>query len=410
MVVLIKNEFIKLFKRAKTLVVFLGFLALLGFMVFASYKNEKFVLESEKPENRILSMQESLKYLEEDKERLKKDLKDKPEELELNLKRIDEDIKANKGSIEELKKEIKEKDKKIDWRVKLKADLKNTEANYNLQKKENNPDSEYLRMEIAKAKYLLENDIEPVGEYVLNGFNFLVGVLSNIGLSFLALGVVVFAADMVSGEYTPPTLKFLLIQPVARGKVLLAKYISLVVSAITLITSGELLFFIGISIFRGSGNFNYPVIQGMKFMYDKARVNPDGTFNIINVPNSASLMPMWKFVLIAILIQALYIMVACTLAFLISTIVKSSMISMAISVISIIMLQILNAIMGQSRGISKLLFITYGDPISLLEGNIARSMRNLSINLKSGIIVMLSWIIICYAISYFNFKKKDILI
>lgn len=408
--ILIKNEFIKLFRRTKTIVVFLGFMLLLGFMLFAGLKGEKYVIESEKPENKIASTQESIRYLEEDKERVKKELKDKPEEMKNSLKDIDENIKSNKESIEMLKKEIKEGKKNIDWRVKLKSELKEQETHYNTQKINKNGDSEFLRMEIAKSKYLLENDIKPVEEYRVNGFNFLVNILKNLGMSFLALGVIVFAADMVSGEYTPPTLKFLLIQPVARGKVLLAKFIAIVTSAITLITGGELLFFIGISLFRGTGGFNYPVIQGMKYMFDKSKLNPDGTFSIISVGNSGSIMPMWKFVLIAFLIQALYIIVACAIAFMISTIVKSSMISMALSVISIIVLQILNAMLGSYKVVSKIVFITYSDPISLIKGDIALNMQNPGINLQLGIIVMVTWIIICYLIAHFNFKKKDILL
>ncbi|MFX0548339.1 ABC transporter permease [Hathewaya histolytica] len=407
---LIKNELIKLFKRKKTLVVFIGFLLLLSVATFLQYNTEKSILESNKPENILASHKKTLKHLEEEKKSVSSKLKDKPDELTLRIKGIDEEILSVEKNIADVQEVIKSGNKEPDWKAKLQDDIKLGEAQYELNKKGKGKDLEYIRLKIEESKYLLKNNIKPVEDYKVNGFNFLRFIISSLGMSFLTMGVIVFSADIVSGEYTPATLKFLLIQPVSRVKVLLSKFISLVASAVTLIIGGELIFFLGISIWRGMGNANYPIIQGFKYAFDTTRLNEFGKYDLVPISNSGGIMPIWKFLAFALLIQILYIISCCTLAFLISTIVKSSMMSMTLSVVTIIMFQFLSVVMGKFQGFNRFIVTMYSNPISLLEGNLAFQIGDPSINTKDAVIIMLVWIIICYIISHINFKKKDILI
>ncbi|CAM2757143.1 ABC transporter permease subunit [Hathewaya histolytica] len=407
---LIKNELIKLFKRKKTLVVFIGFLLLLSVATFLQYNTEKSILESNKPENILASHNKTLKHLEEEKKSVSSELKDKPDELTLRIKGIDEEILSVEKNIAEVQEVIKSGNKEPDWKVKLQDDIKLGEAQYELNKKGKVKDLEFIRLKIEESKYLLKNNIKPVEDYKVNGFNFLRFIISSLGMSFLTMGIIVFSADIVSGEYTPATLKFLLIQPISRVKVLLSKFISLVASAVTLIIGGELIFFLGISIWRGMGNANYPIIQGVKYAFDTTRLNEFGKYNLVPMTNSGSIMPVWKFLALALLIQIVYIITCCTLAFLISTIVKSSMMSMTLSIVTVIMFQFLSVVMGKFQGFNRFIVTMYSNPISLLEGNLAFQIGDPSISTKNAVIIMLVWIIICYIISHINFKKKDILI
>ena len=58
-------------------------------------------------------------------------------------------------------------------------------------------------------------------------------------------------SDIVSGECTPPTLKFHLVQPISRGKVILSKFIAVVITVVTMIGGLEALVVAGLSAFTG---------------------------------------------------------------------------------------------------------------------------------------------------------------
>ena len=58
-------------------------------------------------------------------------------------------------------------------------------------------------------------------------YNYMTSLMQFLGMALLLCeGIAVLMSDIVSGECTPATLKFLLVQPVTGGKVLLSKFIS----------------------------------------------------------------------------------------------------------------------------------------------------------------------------------------
>src|SRR5699024_6194975 len=74
-----------------------------------------------------------------------------------------------------------------------------------------------MKVELEELKYLREHNIETEEDFDFNGFSFINDLVEQLGHVFLAIGIAVFAADIVSGEWTPPTMKLLLTQPVSRG-------------------------------------------------------------------------------------------------------------------------------------------------------------------------------------------------
>lgn len=225
----------------------------------------------------------------------------------------------------------------------------------------------------------------------------------------LGIGLAIFMSDIVSGECTPATLKFLLIQPVSRGKVLLSKFISIVLASLAMILSLEGIAFLVIGLLKGFGNSNYPMNYGTKYIFDLGNIQ-NGANPLIEVANSASMISLSNFTLKAILLQCLFIVACCTFIFMISTLVKSSMISMAICTGTLIGCSILNEALPQFRKVSFLLFSSYGDSASLLDGSISVFFNKPNVTMQFGVIVMISWIVICYLISHLVFSKKDILI
>ncbi len=81
--------------------------------------------------------------------------------------------------------------------------------------------------EIEKNNYYLDNDIQPVGydawQFVLD---------NSMLLSIVSLLTIIVAAGIVANEFRWGTIKLLLIRPISRSKILLSKYISVLLFAL----------------------------------------------------------------------------------------------------------------------------------------------------------------------------------
>lgn len=395
---LIGNEIKKLMNRKKTLIITIGFALLVAFIGFGTYKDIQHRIERNKPETQIQNEMRQIKYLEEDKNNSHASEEDK--------KSYDEQIKEARNRIEEIKKE--QKLGKPDWKVTLKTDIKNAEEelkNPDLQER----DKEYIKKDMAFNQYLLQNNIKPDDRLDVKATNFLISLFEILGMAFLAIGVTVFSSDMVSGEYTPPTMKFLITQPVSRGKVLFSKFVALILSSTVIIMLIELLAFIIMGVIFKFGDMNYPIRVGTRYMYNLTAHVEAGQSALKMIASSTYIIPMWKYIINMFLLQGLFIITSASFAFLFSTIVKSSMVSMAVSIVSIISFNIFTQ-MPYINKIGRYLFVNYGAPNMLLDGDVALRFKNPIVTTKFGVIVLLVWAIISYVIAHVVFTKKDILI
>ncbi len=407
MLVLISNELQKLFKRRKTWVVFIGFLLFMGAVAFGLYKESENMKKFNTPEYRLQNLKETKESMIKDREEAKKDEEKNPENKKY-VEHIDENIKNIDIEINGLEELIKS-GKKEDWRRNLDVQIKNSEE---MIKDSSMPDKykERQKLELKQLKYLKEHDIKPMASYEFNSSNFIKVLFQVLGSLFLALGVIVFSSDIVSGECTPPTLKFLLIQPVSRGKVLLSKFISIVLASTALIVFSELLYFVIIGAFKGFGNLNYPIFIGTRYQFDMTQIAKDGVRPMIEVVNSTMMIPMWKYIIYMFLMQILFIISCVAFSFLISSIFKSSMISMSVSIVSLVAITALSNIVGFIKRISQFFFTTYGSVGDLFEGSIAISLQNPKVTISFAVVILIATSIICYVISHIVFNKKDILI
>lgn len=399
MVTLIRNEIIKLMQRRKTLVVTGLFILFVGFIAFASYKTSESMKEWNKPERRIQSEQENIAHL----NQMKNDVNISEEEK----LRLNEEIKQANLRIEEIKKE--QSSGKKDWRVTLKKDIKQIEEKIN-NAHIDNEEKERLKIDLMTKKYLLDKDIEPeYNSYDVTATKFIRDLFNILGVIFLAVGITIFSSDMVSGEYTPPTMKFLLTQPVSRGKILLSKFIALILSSSIIIVLIEIIAFLVVGLIFSFGNMDYPVAVGSRFVYDNAIANDMGQKVLKMVSGSTIIIPMWKYLIEMFLFQILFIIASAAFAFLLSTIVGSSMVSMAINIVLIIAFTMFQSIPYVSKYVHYI-FSTFGDPSMVLSGRIATQFNNPNITLGFVIGVLVIWTIVSYVISHVVFTKKDILI
>ncbi|MDF2880563.1 MAG: putative transporter, permease protein [Clostridiaceae bacterium] len=408
MIILIKNEIIKLFSRKKTYIVFAAFIFLTAAICYGSFKMDENRKKYNSPEFRVKNLQESLNYMKRDKENIPEAIKKDSKALEEYNNNIDANIERTENEIKNLKDTIASGNKEIDWKKQLKDDITSKEEEL---KNSNIPDryKEQQKMDISKKKYLLNNEIKPADEE-FNGFNFAIALISQLGTIFLAVGVIVFSTDIVSGECTPPTLKFLLIQPVSRAKVLLSKFISVVISAIVLILSVELLFMIIVGLWKGFGSAHYPMFVDTLYQFDLSKVAENGTHPLIQIANSTHIITISQYLIRMFLLQVVYIVACTSFAFLISSLFKSSMVSMGLSIVAVIALTVLVRGIPGLLKIAPVMFTSYGEITTLIDGTAAQAFQNPSITLAFGVTILIIWSVVCYLISHFVFIKKDILI
>ena len=407
MLTLIKNEFIKIFKRSKTWIVFGLFIAFICITAFGTWMNDKNMREWMSPEYQIKQAEEQLVYIRND---IKMAEADGDENWIQSSKQVEESLLKQ---IEDNKELIKNGASDDAWKKELDEtieSLQNTIKDY-----EENGINEWNRTWYSQAKqdledykYLKNNNIKPIQGWEYNEFAFFENLCNFFGLGLLIAGIAVFMSDIVSGECTPATLKFLLVQPVKRGKILFSKFIVSILTVLSLIIIPQLA---GMVVVNATSNIqaaDYPIRIEQK--YEKSFDQNSQQTIMESIPNTSKIVTNTEFALISIGYEALFIITACSVIFMISTLFKSSMISMAVSVILTIFLTIGTQAINTIKEYSHLLFTTYADAGSVINSNISLMYQNPKLTIINGIICMIITSVLSYIIAHINFTKKDILI
>jgi ABC-2 type transport system permease protein len=394
---LIKNEFIKLFSKKKTYIILALFIALLGLMVKVGEEVEKSYKESQDPEYRIETIQDQIAY---DKIEME-DAEDAEDEESYN--QIASDLKILEMDLENAKLELKN-GLKDDWRENVKNEITNLKKTM-----EGETDQEVnasLGQEITRLQVHLDEDINPEDIHKNTGFNYLLSSLTMIVAGFLGLGIIIFSADSVSNEYNPGTMKFLLIQPVSRVKVLLSKYIVMLISTIGLLAVTQGLFCIGVGIIKGFGSLNRPILFGVKYDF----VVEKGLKVIQQIEGSGRYIKLSEYLLNAFFLEVLFIIVMTSFIFMISTIARSSVVAITISIAAFMGTNIIFSASTTYKKFSHLVFIHFSNIDGILSGHIVGQTGSLQFTYLTVVIVSIISTLLFTSIALITFKKRDVLI
>ncbi|SFF91514.1 ABC-2 type transport system permease protein [Planifilum fulgidum] len=180
---------------------------------------------------------------------------------------------------------------------------------------------EFMRLRIQVQQYYLDHDINPSAP----GAPTFVRKFVEESISlFLPLLVVVVAADIVSSEYGQGTIKLLLSRPVRRWKILLSKYVALIlVTSLLLLIAGILAYLISGIVF-GYGGWDMPVLTGFQMKGEHL------------ITDYVHLVPQWKYILMALGLAWFTCTAVATLSFMVSVLVRSTAASMGIMLAAVI--------------------------------------------------------------------------
>ena len=400
---LVKNEFIKIFAKKKTYIILLLFVALSVVIAVIGEQGERSYLRSIDPAYKIENIERELGYqtdyldsIKNSKEMTEADKKRELENIDFYITQLETDLASAKAELES--------SSTYDWTANAKTQLEALKVE--LAATDDKDHSIYLNQQIRKLEVHLEKNI-PIDEENLNtGFNYLRLSISVIMAGFLAFGLILFSGDIMSGEYNPGTLKFLLIQPVTRIKVLISKYLVTVVASIALILGFQTLFFLGVGAVKGFGNVNLPLYIGQRF----EAVLQNGVMNFTQINRTGSFIGQGEYLLRGLFLEALFIAAMVAFITMVSVITKSTVISFTVLIATLLGSNILYTLSTTYRKLSAYIFLHHTNIDGILSGNIIMETQNLGFTYSLSVIVLLLSGLSFLGIAMTVFKKRDILI
>ncbi|MEW9702117.1 ABC transporter permease [Paenibacillus sp. SI8] len=236
-----------------------------------------------------------------------------------------------------------------------------------------------LKDQITLQQYALDHNMPPAQNTLWGG------VLGAVDLiQIVTLFTVIIAGDMVAGEFTWGTIKLLLIRPASRAKILFSKYAATLLFAAVLLVTMFISAWIANGILYGFHNLNLPHLT----------LNADGTVH-------EGSMLLYVFATYGYKLIELIMIV--TLAFMISTVFRSSSLAIGISIFIMFMGQVITYfLLRYSWG--KYFLFANTDLTPYLEGRpLAEGMT-----LGFSITVLLFYFLLFNVLSWEIFRRRDI--
>lgn len=275
----------------------------------------------------------------------------------------------------------------VDWRTALEQRINSWENRMNSSRTSEESRQE-LALRIAQQQYYLDYNVNPSEP---GAPTFLREFLKSGATLLLPLLVMVAASDMVSTEYSGGTIKALLTRPVRRWRILLSKYLALL-----LCVSIVMALFVVLSILIAGGVFGFrgwsaPVLT---------------SFGVeAGMPGEAAVrfIPQWQFIWMELGLAWLISVVVATISFMLSVLVRSTAAGMGIMLACLISGMILKEMVASWES-AKYLFMVNLDLISYLE-NRAPPVEGMSLGFS--ILVLLAWGLAALAVSFGSFTRRD---
>ncbi len=236
-----------------------------------------------------------------------------------------------------------------------------------------------------KSKYAIENDKDIFNQSDARGI--LLDFISNYEL-FIIITIVFVAGSIVSEEFNKGTIKLLLVRPYSRIKILLAKFITVLITILFIIAFTLIAQFI---------------VGGIVFGFDSLKI-PDVIYN----HNTGSLIEIsiFKSVILSALGRLpIYILIG-SLAFALGTLLNNTGIAITISLLGYMVSSIINELVYQYNLKNFKFFVTTNwDFTQYYYGNLP-TLQGLSMGFSC--IICLIYFAVMIIPTFIVFKKKNI--
>lgn len=275
-----------------------------------------------------------------------------------------------------------------DWRTQLQQEIIN--AQNRLSSSGISAEwKKYMQIRMEQQQYYLDNDINPSAP---GAPTFMRMFAENSIDLLLPLMVMVIAADLVSSEANRGTIKLLLTRPVKRWKILLSKYITLLLSVSFIVLSLGVLSYLISGVVFGYGGWTMPILTGFTVSGED-----------LNTEN-VQLIDQWQYILMELGLVWFVAVVVGTLTFTLSVLMKSTASVMGVMLAALIAGAIL-ANMVSSWESAKYLFMVN---LRLTDYVAGMSPPISGMSLGFSMTVLGVWAVCGLIVSFFVFSRRDI--
>lgn len=248
---------------------------------------------------------------------------------------------------------------------------------------------EQLQVSLKQQQYYLDHNINPTAP---GAPSFVRMFVENSSDLFIPLLVMIIASDLVSSEHSLGSVKLLLTRPVKRWRILLSKYITLLLAISVIIAMVGLLSYVLSGIIFGYKGMNAPIITG--FTVEGGNLDT----------SQVRLLAQWKFLLMDFGLVWFVAVVVGTLAFMLSVLIRSTAAGMGVMLAALISGAILSNMVSSWES-AKYLFMVNLKLTNYLNG-VAPPIEGMT--LMSSLIVLLIWWAAALIVSFVIFTREDV--
>jgi len=248
-----------------------------------------------------------------------------------------------------------------------------------------------LTVQIDQYQYYLDNNINPLTP---SAGKYSVKFMEQAIYMFLPLLIIILAGDSVSGEFSSKTIKILLTRAIPRWKVLLSKYLALLILVSVVILETLILSILISGFMFNSWGFSEPVATGFKSVA--------GSLDASNVIKLLQ----WQYI---ILVYSLGWFIACTvgtISFMVSVLVKNTATSIGVMMAALIGGSFLQFFLADWPAVKYFFVINLNLP-QYLTGSY-QPISGMSLTFST--LVLLVWAIGALVVSFWVFTKQDVLV
>lgn len=248
-----------------------------------------------------------------------------------------------------------------------------------------------IEIEIEHLEYFVDNDINPITP---SAARFTVEFIEQSIVMFLPLLIIILAADLVSGEFTTGTIKLLLTRAVPRWKILLSKYIALLMMTTIVILLIAIVSTVISGIYFNLWGFQEPIATGFKLL--------NGQLNT----QSVILITRTKYMLLIYSLAWFVSIVLASISLMFSVLFRNTASTIGIIMASLIGGQFLQFFLSEWE-IVKYFFVSNLDLTKYLTGSY-QPIEGMHLGFSIGILSV--WAIFSIAVSFIVFTRKDVLV
>ncbi len=412
----IANEWMKLFHRRRFLIVSVLCLCVIGIYAFTAYLSQQNQVRYNNP---ILNLNMEIQSISQQIDQMNQSNDPQKQESIAGLQQKLAQDKADLAYITELqsanwKKAVQNKIL-ANQQIISSIQASTSQASTSLSKQQqisNQQQITSLQATNGQLQYSLTHNLKPLPIGALTPYTETRVFMDIVSLTFLPLIIVVLVGDMLSGESTAGTIKLLLVRPVSRTKIIVGKWIVCLLSTALLCGLLRLAIFLcSILIFSSKGGLQ-PTYAGIRYTFMRVldtSNNSGGISQMVPIAHyeHAILLPEWQMFVYGIFFTMFSMMAVASIAFFLSTLLKSAMASTATAIGVVIVSFIVTKIMTP-MAFTRYIFTTHLDLTMNWIGETAMMMQQ-PITLGMGIIVLLIWGITSLLLSIIIFSRRDIL-